>query len=205
VRLNALGDAKVAVFWDITLSRNNFNKFQYIAHRTPAFPHVFPHPRQLLSRFIGYHTMRFQILTRVQGNHRDVFLKFDHSLLLQLSPPGVHIKLLHIQEPSEPNAYIRLQVTILGIIRQNWENVFSHYELREDECHFVDEGRKMPFPIRYWRHDHRVLADGPDHAIINDDITFKTGFLPLDWLMYPILWLQFRYRQPIYRRVFGKG
>ncbi len=149
--------------------------------------------------------MRFQILTRVQGSHRDVFLKFDHSLLTQLTPPGIRMELLHAQEPSEPGAYIQLRVTILGIIRQNWENAFSHYALGELECHFVDEGRVMPFPIRYWRHDHRVLADGAHHAIINDDVTFKTGFFLLDWIMYPILWMQFRFRQPIYRRVFGKG
>lgn len=148
--------------------------------------------------------MRFQILTKVRGDHRSVFLKFDQSLLLKLTPPGMKMELIRFQEPDAPNGSIQLRVTILGIIRQDWENVFSHYELGPEECHFVDEGKVLPFPMRLWRHDHRVLADGPDHAIINDDITFKTTFLLMDWLLFPILWLQFRYRRPIYRRIFGK-
>ncbi len=148
--------------------------------------------------------MRFQIKTRVKGGHREVFHGFDHNLLLQLSPPGFKLELLHAQDPQEPDSFIRLRMTIFGLVKQEWENDFSHYELGSRECHFVDEGRIMPFPIRKWRHDHRVLADGATHAIINDDVTFKTVFFLLDWLLFPVLWLQFRYRRPIYRRVFGK-
>jgi ligand-binding SRPBCC domain-containing protein len=148
--------------------------------------------------------MRFQILTKVQGNHRSVFLRFNHSLLLQLTPPGMRMELLEFQDPQEPNGKIEMRVTILGLIKQEWENAFSDYELGEAECHFVDQGVKMPFPIRLWRHDHRVLADGPDQAIINDDVTFGSGFFLMDWMLFPILWLQFRYRRPIYRRVFGR-
>ncbi len=147
--------------------------------------------------------MRFQILTRVKGDHREVFRQFDQNLLLQLNPPGVRLQILDFQEPDVPGGRIKLRVTILGSIRQDWENEFSQYELSDRECHFVDEGVLMPFPIRKWRHDHRILADGPGRAIINDDITFKTGFFLMDWMMFPILWLQFRYRRPIYRRKFG--
>jgi ligand-binding SRPBCC domain-containing protein len=149
--------------------------------------------------------MRFQILTSVQGSHREVFAGFDHQLLLKLTPPGAKIELLHADMPDAPQGYIQLRVTLLGIIRQNWINDFSHFELSDRECHFVDQGRQMPFPIRFWRHDHRVLADGADRSIINDDVTFKTGFFLLDWLLFPLLWLQFRYRRPIYKRHFGAG
>jgi ligand-binding SRPBCC domain-containing protein len=149
--------------------------------------------------------MRLQIKTSVQGNHVEVFKRFDHSLLLQLTPPGMRMELLHFEEPHLPGSCIRIRVTILGLIRQNWENVFSDYDIGPAECHFVDTGRKMPFPMRRWRHDHRVIADGADRAIINDDVTFETGFLLTDWLLRPIMWLQFRYRRPIYRRLFGRG
>lgn len=149
--------------------------------------------------------MRFQILTPVKGSHRKVFAGFDHGLLLQLTPPGAKMQLISADDPAKEGGRIYLRVTLLGIIRQEWINAFSQYELTEAECHFVDQGVKMPFPIRLWRHDHRVLSDGPDRAIINDDVTYKTGFFLMDWFLYPILWLQFRYRRPIYQRVFGKA
>ena len=148
--------------------------------------------------------MRFQILTPVKGNLRKVFAGFDHNLLLQLTPPGVKMELLRFDAPDKPGGRIQLRITLLGMIRQEWTNEFPEYALSDAECHFVDVGVVMPFPIKMWRHDHRVLSDGPNRAIINDDVSFKTGFFLMDFLLYPILWLQFRYRRPIYRRIFGK-
>ncbi|MEY3443202.1 MAG: hypothetical protein RLZZ519_1483 [Bacteroidota bacterium] len=146
--------------------------------------------------------MQLKIKTPVAGNYRNVFAGFDDSLLMKLTPPGMKMNLLHSDPPEMPGGRIRLKVTIMGIIHQDWENEFSGYELKEDECHFVDTGIKLPFPMTYWRHDHRVLRDG-DNTLILDDIEYKCGFFLLEWLLYPILWAQFRYRRPIYRRHFG--
>ena len=122
--------------------------------------------------------MRMLLKTPVRGNYKKVFAGFDQSLLLKLTPPGMKMKLTH-SDPSDD------------------------YELGAQECHFVDTGRIMPFPIRFWRHNHRVQKDG-ENALILDDIEYKCSFFLLDWLLYPILWLQFKYRKPIYQRHFGK-
>lgn len=147
--------------------------------------------------------MRLKIVTQVMGDYKKVFSGFDHSLLLKLSPPGFRVQLLKADPPEMAGGRIALKVTILGLIHQDWENEFSQYEIGESECHFVDEGRKMPFPIKRWRHDHRVQRDG-DHARIVDDVTYSSGLLVVDWLLYPVMWMQFAYRRPIYRRHFGK-
>ncbi len=149
----------------------------------------------------GY--MRMLLKTPVRGNYKKVFAGFDQSLLLKLTPPGMKMKLTHSDPSDLPGGKIKIQVTIFGLIKQEWENAFSDYELGAQECHFVDTGRIMPFPIRFWRHNHRVQKDG-ENALILDDIEYKCSFFLLDWLLYPILWLQFKYRKPIYQRHFGK-
>lgn len=146
--------------------------------------------------------MRFLIHTPVKGEPRKVFAGFDHNLLLMLTPPGMRIDLIHADQADKPNGYIHLKVTILGIIKQEWKNRFSDHELADDRCHFLDTGEMMPFPIKSWRHDHRVERLG-DHTQIIDDVQFGTKFLLLDWLLFPVMWLQFRYRRPIYRKHFG--
>ncbi|MFN8393472.1 MAG: hypothetical protein U0176_02220 [Bacteroidia bacterium] len=147
--------------------------------------------------------MRFLIKTAVKGEPRKVFAGFDHNLLLKLSPPGMRIDLIHADPAEKPDGYIHLKVTMLGIIRQEWKNRFSNYEINDDRCHFVDQGDMMPFPIKLWRHDHRVeRLEGTTHII--DDVQYGTNFFLLDWLLFPVLWFQFRYRRPIYRRHFGQ-
>lgn len=146
--------------------------------------------------------MRFLIPTLVKGNYKTVFSGFDHGLLLKLTPPGMRLELVSADAPDKPGGRIHIKVKVLGLIRQEWVNEFSRYELRDDECHFVDEGRTMPFPFKRWRHDHRVLKEG-DNAKIVDDVTYSSGLLILDWLLFPVVWFQFRYRRPIYRKHFG--
>lgn len=89
------------------------------------------------------------------------------------------------------------------MIRQEWKNEFSDHEVSDERCHFVDTGMVVPFPIRQWRHDHRVESQG-DHTVIVDDVTFRTRWWLIDAFLIPFIWLQFRYRRPIYRRVFGR-
>ncbi|MGB3467198.1 MAG: hypothetical protein WBA74_18090, partial [Cyclobacteriaceae bacterium] len=72
------------------------------------------------------------------------------------------------------------------------------------EFRFIDEGTSLPFFLKYWKHHHRVIADGTGSKIV-DDITFKTPFFIPAFLMYPALYGQFMYRKPIYQRFFSKS
>jgi ligand-binding SRPBCC domain-containing protein len=62
----------------------------------------------------------------------------------------------------------------------------------------------LPFFLKYWRHHHRIVQDGQSTRII-DDIHFRSPLLLFDFLLWPVLWLQFLYRKPIYRNVFRKS
>lgn len=193
----------VAVFSLTTRFLDNFNKFPRTAHRIAAYPQIFPQKTELLGLGGVRTSMRLLIKTRVSGNYQKVFAGFDESLLLKLTPPGMKLRLVKADPPDQVGGGIHLHVTVLGIIRQEWKNDFHSHEIKENECHFVDVGRLMPFPFKYWRHDHRVQRDG-DNARIVDDITYRCRLKLLEWLVFPIVWLQFRYRRPIYRRHFGK-
>jgi len=60
-----------------------------------------------------------------------------------------------------------------------------------------------PFFLRSWRHEHR-LEQQKDHTVLIDAIEYHAPIRLLEWILWPILWWQFRYRQPVYRRYFNK-
>lgn len=147
--------------------------------------------------------MKFKVKTEVAGDHRKVYSGFTKSLLQRLVPPGMRLRLDRYDEPTRVGGRVHIHVTILGLIRQQWENVITEVVEGEEACWFVDEGEKLPFPLRYWRHRHVVEAH-EGHSRIVDDVEYKAGNLLLTWLMFPVVYLQFVARKPGYRKAFGK-
>jgi ligand-binding SRPBCC domain-containing protein len=88
------------------------------------------------------------------------------------------------------------------LFKQDWISDIIDQNALESEIYFVDEGSKLPFFLSYWKHRHRMIKDGKGTIII-DDITFKTPSILSDYLFYPLMYLQFLYRKPIYQKVFS--
>lgn len=148
--------------------------------------------------------MKILLKTEVAGTVEEVFARFDNDLLLALNPPWVKMKFVHVDPPNQVGAIIHIKVWFLGLFRQEWKNYVSEYSPSPTQSFFVDEGQVMPGVLRAWRHKHIVQQKG-NHVEIVDDIHFRAPFLVLGWMMYPVLWFQFYYRKPIYRRIFGKA
>lgn len=150
--------------------------------------------------------MNFTIITPVAGDHRKVFDQFNSGLLKALTPPGMKMKVLRYDEPHEPGSMVELQATLYGVVKQIWKNEITEVEHEQDRSWFTDEGRKLPWPLKSWRHKHIVRSgstpDGEPCAEIVDDITYSAGWLTP--LFHPIIYLQFAYRKPQYRKIFGK-
>jgi ligand-binding SRPBCC domain-containing protein len=144
--------------------------------------------------------MRITISTPVKQSRRPVAQGFNEELFKKLSPPFPPVKLLRFDGSSKGDT-VALELNFI-FFKQVWESHITESGETEREWYFVDEGVKLPFFLRYWQHRHRVVQTGT-HATIIDDITYETPFLLTDYLMYPVMWLQFVYRQPVYRRVFG--
>lgn len=150
--------------------------------------------------------MKIELSTLVKGDYRKVFGRFNKELLQQLEPPGMSVKLIRYDEPTIPGAQIHIQTSVLGLIKQSWEVVIAELEENPGESFFVDHGKSLPFPLKQWRHKHIVRDAGQSESgepltEIVDDITYSAGWLTP--LMLPIVWGQFAWRRPRYRKIFG--
>jgi ligand-binding SRPBCC domain-containing protein len=145
--------------------------------------------------------MHILIKTPVERHYKEVLQDFDEELFKELAPPGVPFKLLRF-DGSKKGDEVHLQIGA-GPFKQVWIALIVEDGETEEEAFFIDEGKQLPFPLAYWQHRHRVRKRPEGGSEIIDDITFRTRWRLLDPFVYPFLWLQFWYRRPIYRRVFG--
>ena len=143
--------------------------------------------------------MRIIISTLVNQGYQSVARGFNQDLFKKLNPPFPPVKLLHFDGSKEGDV-VALELDFL-LFKQTWESHIIEDGHTEDEWYFIDKGVKLPFFLRFWQHHHRVIQTGT-HATIIDDITFETPYVLMDYLFYPVMWLQFLYRKPVYKRVF---
>lgn len=144
--------------------------------------------------------MRMKISTAVNSSLLSIKQGFNSDLFLKLNPPFPPVKL---NEFGGCQAGDRVSLTLNFILfKQKWiSDIIENGESKRD-WHFVDQGTTLPFFLKHWKHRH-VVKDENDKRIIIDDIDFSTGSILGNLIMYPILYLQFLYRKPIYKSVFS--
>jgi ligand-binding SRPBCC domain-containing protein len=143
--------------------------------------------------------MRLLIRTAVGAKRPTIKTGFTKELFLRLNPPFPPVKLLQF-DGCKTGDKVALELNFI-FFRQQWiSDIIEDFEDGSTWC-FVDRGVKLPFFLSAWQHRHSVidLAQGSE---IVDDIEFSTGLKLVDLLMYPVLYLQFLYRKPIYKSVF---
>jgi ligand-binding SRPBCC domain-containing protein len=143
--------------------------------------------------------VNIQIKTKVKASLEKVKEGFTENLFLSLNPPFPPVKLIQFDGCITGDKVV-LELNFI-FFKQKWiSNIVSAFE-DDTTWSFTDIGTQLPFFLRAWNHHHRVekAASG---SIIIDDITFSTGMMVTDILMYPILYGQFLYRMPIYKKRF---
>jgi len=146
--------------------------------------------------------MHLTLRTRVSESLPNVWAGFDERLFTKLSPPFPPVKVLRFDGCRAGDVvHLRLNFLLFG---QDWISLITDQQETADEIFFVDEGTQLPFFLSSWRHKHRLIRHN-NQTLIADEITYRTpgGWLT-DLLFYPLLWLQFAYRKPIYRTVFRR-
>ena len=146
--------------------------------------------------------MRIYIATEVEENYKAVFSRFDKELFLALKPPLIQLNLTRF-DGCLVGDKVELTLGMLGI-HQLWTALIVDQKETAEEIYFVDEGQQIPPPIKKWRHRHVIKKLAERKTLIVDDIEFSTGYKLLDVLMFPIMYLQFWYRKPVYKRYFSK-
>lgn len=143
--------------------------------------------------------MKLKISTRVNQSLEVVQNGFTQDLFLSLNPPFPKVDLLQFDGCTKGDI-VSLKLKF-GFFNQVWTSEITEDHLTENQWLFVDEGTQLPFFLKQWRHRHLVEREG-SRAVITDDIEFSCGFILIDVLMWPALYLQFLYRKPIYRKLF---
>ena len=145
--------------------------------------------------------MKLTIKTQVEQDYLTVKNGFDASLFKKLSPPFPPVKLLRF-DGSKKGDVVSLELNFLAF-KQTWISKITEDQTNEKEFYFVDEGVKLPFFLKSWRHKHRIIQSG-DQSIIRDEIQYQAPFGLLTLLLYPALLLQFAYRIPVYKKIFKR-
>lgn len=145
--------------------------------------------------------MRLVIQSEVLGHFKQVFRAFDEQMFRYLLPGFPQMELKKFTG-SKKGDVVHIYMNVLGGL--DWISDITEDACSANECYFVDEGRKLPFPLRTWRHKHRILKNSDQTSIILDDIEFSSGFLLLDYLLYPFLYLAFYPRKKAYKKYFER-
>ena len=146
--------------------------------------------------------MKLTLRTDVRQPMAQVWAGFDRALFDKLSPPFPPVEVVRF-DGCMKNDTVILRLNFL-FFKQNWTSRIVDQRTTPTEIFFVDEGTQLPFFLAYWHHRHRLIADpATGGTTIADEITFRTPTRLTDYLFWPLLWVQFAYRKPIYRRVFS--
>ena len=139
---------------------------------------------------------------RLPGNVHHVFEGFTRELFEALTPVLPPTRVVRY-DGNAVGDIVHLQLG-LWPLRQDWVSEITAHECYQRDCFFVDEGRKLPWPLTSWRHRHVVSQVGPREVEITEDISYATNFNVLTVLMRPLLYAQYAGRGQKYRRYFGR-
>ena len=142
--------------------------------------------------------MRITLRSVVNGNFKDVYKAFDRLLFEFLLPPGA--KVIRFDGSARGNI---VHLTFSFPLYSEWISEITEENELEDHCYFIDEGRKVPLGITFWKHKHVVRKDD-NRSVIEDHIEFSTGNKLLDLIYYPGLFLAFSPRKRLYQKYFNK-
>lgn len=145
--------------------------------------------------------MRIVIETKVSSNVEEVFKGFNESLFLKLAPPFPLVKLKQF-DGCQKGDTVHIELSFM-LFKQQWKSLITNFSKQENEIYFIDKGVELPFFLKHWVHKHNIVKHNGSTIII-DDIEYKTFNVVTDMLFYPLMYLQFAYRKPVYQKVFGK-
>ena len=143
--------------------------------------------------------MKINIETAVEQDFLQVKEGFNETLFTKLSPPFPPVKLLRF-DGSKKGDLVTLELDFL-LFKQKWTSLITEDHTDEKEFFFVDQGIELPFFLKEWKHKHRIIKNGSG-SIIRDEITFKANPGLSAIFLYPAMYLQFLYRNPIYKKCF---
>tara|TARA_R110002072_G_scaffold64203_3_gene159448 strand:- start:58273 stop:58722 length:450 start_codon:yes stop_codon:yes gene_type:complete len=126
---------------------------------------------------------------------------FDESLFEYLAPPIIPFQILEFGGCKKGDA-VELK---LGpeFFHTTWRSDITEELSQDSKWSFTDVGVKLPCPLKKWKHVHSVVKVDEHNCIIVDDINYDCENVVINNLIYPILYLQFKARYPLYKKYFS--
>ena len=144
--------------------------------------------------------MNLKISTQVNGHYQDVMQQFDRQLFEALKPKGADMEIVAFTGSKKGD---QVHIRFNSPVKAEWISHITEDGSNDQEAYFVDEGVKLPFPLKYWRHKHIVRKLTDDTSCIIDDITFEGANFLITSLMYPAIFAGFYPRKKIYQAYFN--
>jgi ligand-binding SRPBCC domain-containing protein len=144
--------------------------------------------------------MKLIVETPINRSAEEVWNGFTEKLFLKLSPPFPKLKLNRF-DGCKVGDEVHLELDF-GIYSSKWTSYIVEQANTESEIYFIDTAEDLPFPLKTWKHQHRIKKVSENSCIIIDDIDYYTSSKVLDAIIYPGMWAQFAYRSPVYRKFF---
>ena len=144
--------------------------------------------------------MEIVVRTIVNESTEIVIPNFGKELFMALSPGFIPIKLLGY-DGDRVGGLVRIEMGIPPLGGTWVSKIISRSE-RTDRLEFVDIGVELPFPLVKWKHRHIVRKDGAGRTEIIDAIIYSTHSKFWNFLTYPIMYLMFLMRIPLYKKYF---
>lgn len=142
--------------------------------------------------------MKLLVRTEIKNDFKKVIDAFDEDLFLALNPPFPFVTLTTFDGCKEGDKVSLVLDFVL--FKQTWTSVIVSDDLSDDGFVFVDEGVELPFFLESWRHEHGIMSKEDGVTVVSDNIAFTTPWWIPAWLMFPAMYFQFKYRQPIYKK-----
>ena len=146
--------------------------------------------------------MKIFIETHVKASYLEVAKGFDLALFEALAPSFPKVQVLRF-DGCEKGNQVWIAMNLI-FFKQQWNAIIIDNQQSESEWSFMDEGIVLPFPLKSWKHHHRVLKKEDGGSIVIDSIEYRTFSKIVDYLCYPLFYLQFSARSPIYKKIFSK-
>jgi ligand-binding SRPBCC domain-containing protein len=126
--------------------------------------------------------------------------QFNRELFLFLSPGFIPSELTRFDGCKKGDeVHIKLGPSLFA---QTWVSHITFEETNAAGWSFIDEGKVLPWPLKYWKHHHRVDKISSTECKIVDDINFECSPFFMNPLVKPFLWMVFAIRPDRYKRYF---
>jgi ligand-binding SRPBCC domain-containing protein len=116
----------------------------------------------------------------------------------KLAPPFPIARIIQF-DGCQVNDKVCIELDFL-LYKTRWNSEITAYQADATSYVFVDEGTRVPFGIKIWRHEHRIEAISENDSAVIDKIQFQTNYKLLDWLLFPLIWGMIAYRLPLYKK-----